>query len=129
MTNFTVLNQNRDFNRIYKKGSSTICSVLVTYILKNNKKGIRLGITTSKKIGNAVQRNRARRVIKESFRQLLPHLKGNFDVVFVARGKTPHVKMQYVKIKMMETFKKSGFFKSLVRDESSTNKFNKVLPE
>ena len=56
----------------------------------------RLGIVTSKKIGNAVKRSRARRVIREAFRLLEPELRQRFeqryDFVFVARGKTPYLK-------------------------------------
>lgn len=86
-------------------------SSIILYVSKNYKKGIRLGITTSKKVGNAVYRNRARRVIKESFRQILPSLSGNFDIVFVARSKTPYLKTQDVKIKMVSFLKEAGILK------------------
>jgi ribonuclease P protein component len=58
------------------------------YVRKNRAGSCRIGITASKKIGNAVQRNRARRIIREAFRQVSLPLKGNYDVVFVARTKT-----------------------------------------
>ena len=47
----------------------------------------RLGITTSKKIGKAVQRNRARRLIKTAYRNLLPEIAPGYDIVVVARTK------------------------------------------
>ncbi len=51
---------------------------------------------TSKKIGNAVQRNRSRRVIREAFRVIEPLIREKtdkrYDFIFVARGKTPYVK-------------------------------------
>ncbi len=65
---------------------------LVTYVMKNRAGFCRIGITTSKKIGNAVQRNRARRVIREAYRQLAPQISGGYDIVFVARTRTHHVK-------------------------------------
>ena len=58
------------------------------YVRKTRAGSCRIGITASKKIGNAVQRNRARRVIREAFRQIKLPLKGGFDIVFVARTKT-----------------------------------------
>ena len=60
----------------------------------------RLGIVTGKKVGNAVNRNRARRIIREAFRLLDPVLKEKtqkrYDFIFVARSKTPSLKMQQV---------------------------------
>ncbi|MEG0456567.1 MAG: ribonuclease P protein component, partial [Oscillospiraceae bacterium] len=46
----------------------------------------RYGITATKKVGKAVQRNRARRLIRESFRQIYKEIPQNFDYVIVARG-------------------------------------------
>lgn len=80
--------------------------VVVIYIRRNNLGKNRIGITTSKKIGNAVKRNRARRIIKEAYRLSEPELKQGYDYVFVARGKTPHVKMMAVQ----RIFQKSLLF-------------------
>lgn len=58
-----------------------------------------MGITATKKIGKAVQRNRARRLIREAYRILEPNIKGlpyGVDIVFVARMKTTIVSMQEV---------------------------------
>lgn len=55
-----------------------------------------MGIVTGKKIGNAVKRSRARRVIREAFRLIEPSLKEQtdkrYDFIFVARVKTPQLK-------------------------------------
>ena len=56
MDKFVPLNENKDFRRIYAKGKSYVSSSVITYVSKNRCKQIRVGITTSKKIGNAVQR-------------------------------------------------------------------------
>lgn len=83
-----TLKTNSDFRRAYARGKSYTNPALVMYVRKNRAGSCRMGITASKKIGNAVQRNRARRVIREAFRQVNLPLKGNFDIVFVARSKT-----------------------------------------
>jgi len=83
-----TLKTNSDFRRAYARGKSYTNPALVMYVRKNRAGSCRIGITASKKIGNAVQRNRARRVIREAFRQVNLPLKGNYDVVFVARTKT-----------------------------------------
>ena len=69
---------------------------------------MRYGITTSKKIGCAVERNRAKRVIRSAFSQLEDRLNGNYDVVFIARTKTSKVKMQQVLEQMEKQFKALG---------------------
>jgi ribonuclease P protein component len=76
--------------------------------MKNNKKNIRIGITTGKKIGNAVKRSRARRVIRAAFRELYPNIREGFDFVFVARGKTPFVKSNVVRKAMEQHMKSAG---------------------
>lgn len=96
MSKLLTIKKNKDFTRAYAKGSCKVSPVIVTYVRKNRQPYSRLGITTSKKIGKAVYRNRARRLIKNSFRTLLPKIKPGYDIVFVARGKTPFVKCDKV---------------------------------
>ena len=69
---------------------------------------MRYGVTTSKKIGCAVERNRAKRVIRSAFSQLEDRLNGNYDIVFIARTKTSKVKMQQVLEQMEKQFKALG---------------------
>ncbi len=106
---FKVLKQNSDFRRAYGRGKSYSDPALVTYVLKNNRAGIcRMGITTSKKIGNAVERNRCRRVIRAAFRELMPELSGGYDFVFVARTKTKFIKSTQLKKVMLHQLEKAG---------------------
>lgn len=80
----------------------------MTYVAKSRRNGVRIGITTSKKIGCAVERNRAKRVIRAAFSQLEGRINGNYDFVFVARTKTSKVKMQQVLEQMEQHFKALG---------------------
>jgi ribonuclease P protein component len=114
------INQNRSFQRVYSKGISCASGVLITYILQRRGGQNLLGITTSKKIGNAVKRNRARRIIKEAYRQVSPSLKTGYFIVFVARGKTPSIKMNQVKTEMTRHFGKLGLIKRPERPANSS---------
>ena len=86
------LTDNRDFRRLYTRGKSMVSPALVTYVRKNRGEGVRVGITTSKKVGNAVKRSRCRRVVRAAFRSLYPRVAPGYDFVFVARGRTPFLK-------------------------------------
>lgn len=108
-----AVNENRDFRRIYAKGKSWVAPALVTYVCKNRSKHLRVGITASKKIGNAVQRNRSRRIIRAAYRTFLPRLdqNRNVDLIFVARGKTPYVKSTVIEKMMAAHLKEAGLLK------------------
>lgn len=86
-----MLNTNSDFRRAYGRGKAYTNPALVTYVMKNRAGICRIGITSSKKIGIAVERNRARRVIRAAM-YAMPPLHGGYDIVFVARRKTVFTK-------------------------------------
>ena len=111
MSEKITLKENKDFQRLYQRGKSFVSPVLVTYVMKNKSDNLRYGITTGKKIGNAVMRSRSRRVIRAAFREILPEVKVGYDLVFVARGKTPYVKSYVVKEAMLSHLKKAGLVK------------------
>jgi ribonuclease P protein component len=111
MGKYVTVKENRDFSRIYHKGRSFVSPVLVTYVIKNRSGNIRYGITTGKKIGNAVKRSRARRVIRASYYQLYSEIKPGHDIIFVARGKTPFVKSQTVMQAMKKHLESAGVLK------------------
>ncbi len=92
MKKAVTIKLNKEFKRAYFQGKYKAHPILTTYQVKNRIGAPRFGITTSKKIGGAVERNRARRIIKAAYRMLLteePQLFSSYDYVFVARPLTP----------------------------------------
>lgn len=89
-----ILNNNKDFVALYKKGRFTSSKYSVIYVKPNNKPFNRLGITASKKIGNAVCRNRAKRLIRLAYRNAEISLPVGIDVVIVARTPICSIKSQ-----------------------------------
>lgn len=83
---------------------------VVIYYSKNRTGELRLGITTSKKIGNAVKRNRARRIIREAFRNVSPYLRRGYDYILVARGKTPFLKSTDVEKQLIISLKERNLY-------------------
>lgn len=78
------LKHNADFKRVYSKGRSISVGPIVVYSIKTDG-SVRVGFSVSKKLGNAVKRNRIRRLLREATRALLGELAGGYDVVVVAR--------------------------------------------
>ena len=58
---YRPIRRNSEFGRVYARGKSYVNPGLVMYVLKTRSKKTRVGLTATKKIGHAVQRNRARR--------------------------------------------------------------------
>ena len=108
MSNFVTLNCNSDFRRLYNRGKAVADPALVIYYSKNRAGICRIGITTSKKIGNAVERNHSRRLIREAFRQVAPSVEPCYDIVFVARSKTKYVKSTRLEEIMRRVFLQEG---------------------
>lgn len=111
MGELVTLKENKDFRRLYSRGRSYSSAVLVTYVMKNRTRNVRIGITTSKKIGKAVMRNRSRRIIREAYYQLADEIKPGYDLVFVARGRTPFVKSTDILRAMRKELKEAGVLK------------------
>lgn len=80
-----TLNENKDFLALYKKGRFIASKYSVVYIRLNGRPYNRFGITAGKKIGNAVCRNRAKRLIRLAYRNAEIRLPVGMDIVIVAR--------------------------------------------
>ena len=103
-----AVNQNREFLRAYKRGKGYVDSLLVMYVIKNRHGFTRFGITSSKKVGNAVKRNRARRVLRQSVRNIGFDMTQGYDIILVARAKTAYVKQQQVEAQLRVLAKQAG---------------------
>ena len=78
------LKKNREFQLVYKQGTSCAHRVLVLYVEKNQVGRKRSGISVSKKVGNSVVRHHLARLIRESFRLHEEEFQCGMDVVVIA---------------------------------------------
>ena len=85
------LKENHLFRRLYRRGASSANAFLVIYSRKNGTDRNRLGLTVSAKMGCAVKRNLIRRRLREIFRLNQDKLLQGYDMIVIARVRTPSV--------------------------------------
>ncbi len=105
------LKLNKEFRRAYGRGKSFVHPAIVTYVFKTKLEECRIGITTSKKIGCAVERNRARRVISAAFRSCQKLEIEPCDIVFVARARIKKFKSTEIAPVIEQHLREAGVLK------------------
>ncbi len=108
---FEKLKLNKEFRRVYGRGKSNVSPYFVSYIMRQKGDKVRIGITVSKKIGCAVMRNRAKRLITAAFRDCVGSIKGGCDIVFVVRSRILTKKSYEIAAIMKAHLKESGVLK------------------
>lgn len=98
------LKDNKEFLKLYSKGVFVTSDICTVYYRKNGRKFNRFGISTSKKIGNAVMRSRARRVIRQAYRETEELFPKGYDIVVSARKRSTECK----------SYECAGFFRTKV---------------
>ncbi len=87
-----MLKQNRDFLQLYHRGKKIGSPYVVVYVRRSRRRYNRLGITVGKKVGCAVKRNRAKRIILQAYRETEHLLPLGMDLVIVAMPRIDGIK-------------------------------------
>lgn len=92
---YISLTKRIDFDRVFKDGSSFVGHYMVINVVQTDGNSIRVGLIVNKKMGNAVRRNRIRRLLKEIFRRQAHVLPKGCDVVMLPRGSFKNESLKY----------------------------------
>ena len=79
------LTRSEDFKRVRRDGKSYAHPLIVLIVKKNELQKTRIGIAAGRTVGNAVHRNRAKRLLREAMRTLIPNIASNLDLILIAR--------------------------------------------
>ncbi|KAB7665304.1 ribonuclease P protein component [Bacillus sp. B1-b2] len=92
------IKKNKEFQLVFKKGQSFANRQFVIYKLaKKEQSHFRIGLSVSKKIGNAVMRNQVKRYIRQAFLELEGQLEHTFDYVIIARKPVSDMEFEELK--------------------------------
>ena len=106
-----ILRFKRDFDRLYKKGRSTGDKYVVVFHIANGMEYSRRAFLASKKVGGAVARNRARRLMKEGFRKIESEVQTGRDILFIARSNAADAGGRDVELSIRRALSKCGLLK------------------
>lgn len=108
MKSADVLRNKQDFEKLKKYGKSAGSKYVVLSYRKNGLDYNRRAFLATKKVGNAVTRNRARRLMKEAFRQMESTVPTGYDYLFIARNTITDSKCADVKKSIEAAFSRAG---------------------
>ena len=97
----------KTFNYLLNKGTSVPAKDLVL-IYAPSKYALKAGFIVSKKIGNAVTRNKTRRRLKEAFRSLIPNLQENTNYIVIARAGIEELDFKEIKQSLIGVLSRAG---------------------
>ena len=131
---FYAIRENHLYQKAYKSGRRKSSQSLTVYVLKDKMAALlrkrnpekktlnRIGLSVSKKVGGAVQRNRAKRVIREAYRQIdkMYGVKKGFLVVICPRSRCSVIKMQDVMSELTYCLRKLEMLENLPQKNNST---------
>ncbi len=104
----TRLTDSPEFERAYREGKAFRGKLFAVHQFPNDLGNSRLGLSVSKKVGNAVTRNAVRRRLKEAFHAVLPQVSGASDFVVSARPSVAEASFVELQEEMIKALVKLG---------------------
>ncbi len=104
------LTRSTDFKRVRRDGKSYARPLVVLIAIENQLPISRVGVAAGRSVGNAVKRNRAKRLIRAAARELHPQIVSGWDLVIIARAPIIQIKMPQVRTALQELLQRAKIF-------------------
>jgi ribonuclease P protein component len=102
------LTRSTDFKRVRRSGKSYAHPLVVLYALKSDLAGVRVGVSAGLAVGNAVKRNRAKRLLRAAMSDLLPKMILGSDLLLIARSPLPQSDFQHTRAALSTLLERAG---------------------
>jgi len=102
------LKKKKDFQAVYSRGKSYANRFLVLYVFRSNGFQGKVGFAAGKKLGNAVKRNRIKRLLRESYRMHQSEIEEGVSLLLVGRKAALAVKCQELEKAFLALGRKAG---------------------
>lgn len=107
LSKILILKKNKNFQTVYRLGRSYANRMLVVYVIKRNDQHSKVGFAAGKRLGNAVTRNRVKRLLREVYRLNQFRLVKGIDLLLVGRKPMTTVKYNVVEKSFLDIAKKA----------------------
>ncbi|KXK15607.1 MAG: ribonuclease P protein component [Chloroflexi bacterium OLB14] len=108
------LTRTDDFKRVRQTGKSFAHPLVVLVIqAHDSKEHLKIGITAGKTVGIAVHRNRAKRLLREAMRMLIPNIASGYDLILVARQKLVTASLTDTRSALINLFQRANLLTKL----------------
>jgi len=114
------LRKSKQYSLVYRRGRSWANSQLAMKVLPNDLNLTRFGISTSRRVGKAVVRNRVKRLLREILRS--QQVKEGWDIVIIARPQSSNTTYERLGKSAEDLLARAGLFKSFYKE--ATEKIN-----
>lgn len=108
------LRLNYEFSRVYQRGRYLAGRYVVLHYIRRPGRPNRLGVTASRKIKGSVHRNRIKRLLRESFRQIEGQLAAGYDLILVGRDTPDRPDFRTVSGEVSRLLNKAGISRPMV---------------
>ncbi|RDI40872.1 ribonuclease P protein component [Falsibacillus pallidus] len=103
------IKKNDEFQKVFKRGKSTANRQFVVYVLKKEEQEhFRIGLSVSKKIGNAVKRNEIKRYVRQFFLEVKDEIQKGNDYIIIARKPAAEMDFHEVKKSLLHVFSRAN---------------------
>lgn len=109
------LRRSRDVRAVLDGGRRVGARLAALYWRARGGPGVRVAVIAGRSVGKAVRRNRARRLLREAVRRILPRIREGHDLVWIARTSLPDAAFAEVQDTVLRLLRQAG----LLREEGS----------